>query len=104
MSEYEDEEKQESRCVVCDGPLGTGHGPWVMLNRYGFGTGNNRRMAEITHNGDDDSYEWDMTDFAAEGVMHASGLLMCFPGCMVTFLEAEMIEADFNMRESNGGG
>lgn len=81
-------------CAVCAEPL---TGRWIILNRYAIGTGKSRRLAE--GRGNDDEYLWEMTDDEdPEGEEErATGHGMCYPNCLLTFIDATMIETDFEM-------
>lgn len=69
--------------------------PWVLLNRFGFGSGKVRGMCEMLN--EDDDCEWDVgedLDVEAEVV---SGPVLCFPRCLQTFIEGKMIEAEIEL-------
>lgn len=80
-----------ANCDLCH--QSTDDRPWVLLNRYGYGTGNCRGMTEV-HNSDDE-YHWDVgNDLDAQEEV-VTGTLLCFPECLRTYLE--MIAADIRM-------
>ena len=102
------EERRVWLCEVCQRDLGQHGGsevqPWVLLNRYGLGTGRSRGLTEVQNS--DCEYLWDVGEFG-EGVgddQAVTGALVCFPGCLTTYLEAKMVAVDFEVdqRESNG--
>lgn len=77
----------QSRCCdLCGADIVAGK-RWVLLNRYGVGSGSSCVLTE-GRNGNDD-YEWDRGE-----EWLASGPLLCFPGCLSQWVEAKMAEGD----------
>lgn len=86
-------DRDECMCDLCH--KDTSDKPWVLLNRYGYGTGRCRGMSEA--HSSEDEYHWDVGDNLDEVEEVVTGVLLCFPGCLQTFLEGKMIEADIRM-------
>ena len=83
----------QGHCRLCGADLEAK--AWVLLNRYMYGTGRCRGATESLN--DDGDYEWEVgADLDAEAEV-VSGPVLCFPGCVQTFLEGKMIEADIKM-------
>ena len=79
-------------CDLCGND--TAKRPWVLLNRFGYGTGLCRGMTEIRVDGE---YHWEVGDDLDAQEEVATGRLLCFPHCLQTYLEGKMIEADIEM-------
>lgn len=75
-------------CDFCGGEIG--RAPWVLFNRYGVGTGTNSRYTRVLD--DDGECLWDPdARVVTADLVHLS--------CVVPFLEGQMIETDFDLRE-----
>ena len=73
-------------CDVCDEAVG--ETPWLLLNRYGVGTGGAHGMFTVlTH---DDEYLWDQEDDEASGVL-------LHRGCIELWLDMKMAEIDYEV-------
>lgn len=80
----------ERICDVC-GKVVTNQ-PWLLLNRYGVGSGRARCMSQA-NNGEGD-YVWKQGDDGEGEDDMASGRLLCWPQCAATWVEWKMAEAD----------
>jgi len=83
-----------ARCVYCNAPL-DGQ-PWLLLNRYGIGTGSARCLSEICD--EDDEYIWALNADPDKEVV--TGIGLCWPECAYSFIEGRMIETDFDCRRA----
>lgn len=88
--------RRETHCIVCDEPIGAS--PWLLLNRYGIGTGTHRILAQ-GHN-QEGEYEWHQTEDDEEE--YATGYVTHWPQCSVMFIEGKMALADAAGRGSFG--
>jgi len=83
-----DEVPSGVRCELCGED--TSHKKWVSLNRYALGDGDDSMMVQP----ETDRYEWRMAEDGAA----ATGVVLCFLGCLLTWIEGEMIENDIDHR------
>jgi len=88
------DEQEDPICPVCDEPVDSG--PWVLLNRYAFGTGRHRCMAEGRN--EDGEYDWLQVPDDPDAQEVATGKVLHFPTCTLLFFESRMIEVDYEMR------
>lgn len=82
-----------TKCDLCHQDAGLK--PWVLLNRYGYGTGRCRGMSEVYNQ--DGEYYWEVGDDLDAEQESVTGALLCFPECLKTYIEGKMIEADIKM-------
>lgn len=80
------------KCHVCAEEIEEGQ-PWVLFNRYAVGTGNAYCLSQCPPDAES-GYCWDQD----EGEHQASGLIVHFPGCLHTHIEAKMIQTDYEVR------
>lgn len=77
---------------MCGADPGAESRPWVLLNRYGYGSGRARGMTEGRNSRGE--YLWEVgDDLDAEDEL-VTGPLLCFPSCLQQYLEGKMVEAD----------
>lgn len=63
---------------------------WLCLNRIAIGRGGKRALLEYQGGGSPKvSYRWSLDN------LDASGTLLCWPHCAMTWLEGELIEHDW---------
>lgn len=81
-----------STCSVCGEVIGSQ--PWLLLNRYGVGTGPGgaRCLTEIVI---DEEYIWEQGGWDEED--YASGAVVCWPDCAYTYIEGKMIQVQFEV-------
>lgn len=77
-------------CALCHQPIA--RQPWVLLNRYGIGTGDCRGMCEILD--PRGQYFWDVGEDLDATPEVASGAVLCFPACLNLYIEGKMVAAD----------
>lgn len=83
--EPETEDVVVRHCTACGEPVGAQ--PWILLNRFGLGTGKARCMTQLEN--EDGDYLWDQhRDIATGAVLH-------WPDCAFQFVEAKMVAVDF---------
>ena len=80
-------------CDICHQDIGTR--PWVLLNRFCYGTGKCRGACEVQ--AEDGDCVWEVGDDLDAEKEIVSGALVCFPDCMRLYIEGKMIEADIHM-------
>lgn len=75
--------------------------PWVGLGRWAIGTGHNRSLHRYVCV-DDGEELWDMgTDGAQDDVW--AGVILCWPACFHSWIEARMVEIDYKASLRSGG-
>lgn len=79
-------------CDLCGDPVDSR--PWVLLNRFGYGSGKCRGMTEVQVDG---VCVWEVGDDLDAEQEVVSGWLLCFPGCLQMFLEGKMLQAEIDM-------
>jgi hypothetical protein len=89
----DDAEDPRNRCCVCGKVLGT-DGPWVQLNRVVVGTGKNSRSSSFQNPAGE--YLWEVPEDRDD--WYVTGPILCFPACLVSYFEGEMVEIDWVMR------
>lgn len=95
MSSDDDDGAPPRPCSVCGNPMDDAR-PWLLLNRYGIGTGSGRSLhAPLNCDGD---VVWEMGDDDAENE-HASGPMTCWPVCTNLYIEGKMAETDVVLRD-----
>jgi len=78
----------ERACDMCGARIEGAR--WLLLNRYGIGTGRTRALTErLDQNGNE---LWEMSDDIEEE--YAAGVLLCWPACANDYIETRMVEAD----------
>ncbi len=83
-----DKSPYRTRCDYCGEHVGYDK-PWVLLNRYGVGTGSKRCLSEIVTDGE---YLWEVDEDT--GDVEAGGALLCWPQCLHSWIEGKMIQVD----------
>ena len=83
-----DQNRAKARCCMCGEPV-MADTQWVSFNRIAIGRGGKRALLEYQHGDQRISYRWDLD------TLDASGLLLCWPHCAMTWLEGELIEHDW---------
>lgn len=74
-------------CDLCKASLADGR-RWVLLNRYGVGA--NKRNALVSVKPGETNI-WDVSD---EKNAFATGALLCYPACLLTWIEGKLIEIE----------
>lgn len=100
MSEWDEggewEPAPPRACAVCADPM-TDERQWVLLNRFGVGTGSGRALC-APPNCDGDVL-WEVDPDAPSDEEHASGAMTCWPQCTQLYIEAKMAEANVEIRK-----
>lgn len=78
---------QVYECDFCKESLADNR-KWVLLNRYGIGTGHKSALVSIEPDG---QYIWDVENVDQECV---SAVTLCYPTCLLTWIEGKMVEVD----------
>lgn len=76
-------------CDLCGYAL---TGPWLLLNRYGVGTGGDDGVRALVEgrNGED-GYLWQTSEADEDEFM--TGPVLCWPACATQWIDAKMAEA-----------
>jgi len=81
----------EPKCAICKQDV-EGR-PWILLNRYVCSSGQSYVINEVLN--EYGNYAWDVVEEPdGEAEDDVTGTVLCFPQCMVTYLEGQMIQAD----------
>lgn len=87
-------------CDFCNEIINT-RKPWLLLNRYGIGTGLARCLTQANTIGGE--YLWELgnpNDEEEEGDGdYATGTLLCWPDCANKWIEGKMMTADFEIKK-----
>lgn len=78
-------------CDLCGADLG--ERPWIVLNRWAIGTGQNKRFAEWNDGKGEGGWNPD------ENIV--GGPLLCVEPCLMTWLQGQMIATDFACRKKD---
>ena len=87
------------RCLICGQAMEPGQ-RWLLLNRYGVGSGVARILCEALNS--DGSYEWTIGQELPQDEEIATAHVLCWPGCATTFVELRMAEAEVELGRMGG--
>ncbi len=75
------------KCNYCNGDIQQDQ-QWIGLNRIALGRGKKPCLLEF-HGKERSGYRWDIDH------LQASGCVLCWPHCAMSWLEGELIEHDW---------
>lgn len=78
-------------CRVCGEKIG--RGPWLLLNRFGVGTGTNRCLSLMVG---EDGYLWETSENTDDE--YVSGPVLHWPECARAYVEGCMAETDHHFK------
>ena len=84
-----------ARCDLCDALI-EGR-PWILLNRYGVG--NDRGHVLVEGLNEDGDYDWSPKGENGTDSDIATGAILCWPTCVLTWIEGKMIASEVETRK-----
>lgn len=80
-------ESRRRKCIVCGDSCEDK--PWLVVNRYGIGTGKASCLISVLD--DESTYLWERDE---DGDLIVSGVLLCWPACAKAYIDGKMFEVD----------